>query len=796
MLPQKNGPQNGPQPAPFLLAAPGEQNEEAGFDFWGVLNRRKWLVFLGLVTGMGLGALYDAQCETVYRSVAKVKIEPKDPVVMPMSNQRILPTAAELTIRHDQLIGQYNIVDNCLTKYDLKNLTSFENLSEDKIVPTVMSNLEVSQNKEEQVLYDLVFYSSEPEDAQTILNNLIRSYEENLNEQYKNENDEVEKLLKGVYDEFTGNYKDLQNELDIIFSNNQAPVVTDTGLTEYEVQVVALGKILSEARNKLGFLDKDYQRAIAALESGPDAIEKHVWNLKEEGKIKDDGKREETRKRRNEQAELQIRNLEIELDRLKQRLGTGHRDVQGLMTTIDNWRQYLEDDSQLSDLDSGVAPEEVLRRHISLLEQQIFDTRSMMEVNYKDYERNRQKATELAMVKRKVDEIKSRQNEFSDFVRMAKERLIEIDSGNAGKNSDEGFRFQILQNATLGDPVWPVLPIILGIGGMLGSLVGFGLGCLVELADKTFHNPDEIMKQLHVPLIGHIPVIGQSKRYLVENSLIEPVVCTYHRPKSQVSEAFRAVRTALYFNTQGKHHSVIQVTSPTPGDGKSTLASNLAVSIAQSGKRVLLVDADMRRPRQHATFGISSKEGFATILSGQSQWRDVIYECNEIEGLSIMPCGLKPNNPAELSSSPQVKVLISEMREEFDFVIIDTPPMLAVTDPCPIAARVDGVILCLRIKKNVRVSAERATEMIANLGANCIGLVVNGVGAQSGYGSQYTYGAYRAGYSYNGYGYGYGYGYGNGKYYDEDQKGRQVPASPKHLENKSGEVESQQPPVA
>ena len=238
---------------------------------------------------------------------------------------------------------------------------------------------------------------------------------------------------------------------------------------------------------------------------------------------------------------------------------------------------------------------------------------------------------------------------------------------------------------------------------------------------------------------------------------------------------------------------MIQVTSPTPGDGKSTLAANLAVSIAQSGKRVLLVDADMRRPRQNAPFGIESREGFASVLSGQSQWRHVMYECEEIEGLTVMPCGAKPNNPAELSSSPQVKVLIDEMRQEFDFIIVDTPPLLAVTDPCPIAARVDGVILCLRIKKNVRVSAGRAIEMIGNLGANCIGLVVNGVGAQSGYGSQYTYGAYRAGYSYNGYG--YGYGYGNGKYYDEDKRGRKAVVAPKHLENQPSKS-SQQPPVA
>ena len=373
--------QNGPQPAPFVLSAPGEPAEEAGFDFWGVLNRRKWLVFLGLVTGMVLGGLYDAQCEIVYKSHAKVKIEPKDPLVMPMSNQRILPTAAELTIRHDQLIGQYNIVSNCLKENDLMGLRSFEQLSDDKIVPEVMANLEVSQNKEEQVLYELVYYSSEPGDAETILNSLINSYEKDLAEQYKNDSDQVENLLKTVHNDFTNNYMSLQDELDAIYMVHQAPVVTDTGLTEYEVRVVTLGKILQETRNKMGLLDADYQRAVAAMEDGPAAVEEHVWNLKEEGKIKDDGKRDEGQKVRNEQAELQIRNLEIDLERMKGRLGAGHRDVQALMTTIENWREYLDEDNNTAEQTTGVAPEEVLRRHISLLEQQIFDYRSIIEVN-------------------------------------------------------------------------------------------------------------------------------------------------------------------------------------------------------------------------------------------------------------------------------------------------------------------------------------------------------------------------------------------------------------------------------
>ena len=305
-------------------------------------------------------------------------------------------------------------------------------------------------------------------------------------------------------------------------------------------------------------------------------------------------------------------------------------------------------------------------------------------------------------------------------------------------------------------------------------MAGFGLAYLVDIADKTFRSPDEITKQLGLPLIGHIPVMSTSKKFKTDESLIDSVICSYHRPKSQTSEAFRAVRTALYFNTQGKQNSVIQVTSPTPGDGKSTVACNLAVSIAQSGKRVLLVDGDMRRPTIHHMFGIKSNEGFATVLAGKSQWEDHVFTCEEVDGLSILPCGPKPANPAELITSPRVKQLINEMRESYDFVVIDTPPVLAVTDPCPVAARVDGVILTIRIKKNVKISANRAAEILGSIGANVVGVVVNGVGVQSGYGSQYSYGAYRSGYSYSGYGqgYGYGYGYGYGKYYDDDMNGQ------------------------
>ncbi len=675
------------------------------------------------------------------------------------------------------------------------DLPSFADIPEDEVVEFVMENLEITNDKEEPVIYELVYLSSKPDDAQTVLNNLIATYKDELDEQYRSENDKYVTLLKQVQSQFKGNYERLQKELAEAQKEDQAAIVAAGGMNVHQVALRELGEKLSGAQNLLTSLNAERVRVQQALAKGPEVYEDLVWALVNEGKIKATRDRLQDQEMRSDaQIALKLQELEIAKMELSQRLGASHPRVRAVKDQIEYWNNDLQGEGEDGEAALDGSPETILQRYLLSLNQQISDEQAIIDTALVQYQVHDKEATRLAAVRREIDSINMQMDDVREFMKTAERKIVEIDPSMElnNRNRSDGFRFQTLMNATYGEVVWPILPVILGVGGLLGLLSGFGLGCLVELADKTFHNPDEIMKQFHVPLIGHIPVIGQSKRYLVENSLIEPIVCTYHRPKSQVSESFRAVRTALYFNTQGKQHSVIQVTSPTPGDGKSTLASNLAVSIAQSGKRVLLVDGDMRRPRQAATFGISAKYGFATVLSGQSQWRDVVYECEEIDGLTVMPCGSKPNNPAELSSSPQVKELIEEMREEFDFVIIDTPPLLAVTDACPIAARVDGVILCIRIKKNVRVSAERATEMLSNLGAKCIGLVVNGVGAQSGYGSQYTYGAYRAGYSYNGYGYGYGYGYGAGKYYD-DEKAAAPNSGPKHIEAKQTE---QHPPVA
>src|SRR5436190_3004001 len=237
---------------------------------------------------------------------------------------------------------------------------------------------------------------------------------------------------------------------------------------------------------------------------------------------------------------------------------------------------------------------------------------------------------------------------------------------------------------------------------MLGLLAGVGLAYLADVADKSFRSPEEIRDHLGLPLVGHIPFFKPDPETTAKRSAgestIEPMLCCYFKPKSLDSEAYRAVRTALFFSTQGQGHKVIQVTSPNKGDGKSLMIANLAITTAQSGKRVLMIDADCRRPRQHKIFNIPNDVGLSSVLTKSADVRDTIREAC-VPGLYVMGSGPIPPNPSELLVSTRFKELLDSVRDQYDYVFVDTPPLLAVTDPCVVAGKVDGLFLAIRLTR-------------------------------------------------------------------------------------------------
>jgi capsular exopolysaccharide synthesis family protein len=312
-----------------------------------------------------------------------------------------------------------------------------------------------------------------------------------------------------------------------------------------------------------------------------------------------------------------------------------------------------------------------------------------------------------------------------------------------------GYDAQTISPPGVGFKVAPSAVRYLGAAGVLGLFLGCGLAFLAEVTDKSFRTPEEIRRRLGLPVVGHIWHLTAARTAEANGpaaaGALNPLLCTYYSPQSVEAEAYRSLRTALYFSTSGEGHKVIQITSPGMGDGKTTLAANLAITIGQSGKRVLLIDADFRRPRLHRVFGLAGDVGLASVMIGEAVLRSAIQE-TPVPGLSVLPCGPIPPNPAELLTSPRFKELLDAIRKEYDFVVIDTPPLLAVTDPCVVAPRVDGLYLTLRLSKNGRPQAERAKEILTTLGAKVLGVVINDLPKRSGAGG-YGYGEYLYGYS-------------------------------------------------
>ena len=277
-----------------------------------------------------------------------------------------------------------------------------------------------------------------------------------------------------------------------------------------------------------------------------------------------------------------------------------------------------------------------------------------------------------------------------------------------------------------------------GIVAVMGLVCG--LIVLRELMDTTLKSVEEIRASIPLPILGSVPSFN-SKAPGITGSTLQTALCYYHRPGSPEAEAYRSLRTS-FLVTLREGQRVVQVTSPEPGDGKSTLTANLAIAMAQSGKRVLLIDSDLRRPTIHSLFGLRRDIGVTEVLSGEI---DLLTAAQQtvVDGLAVLTCGNLPSNPAELLASTRYAKMLRDAGQEFDIVLVDTPPLLAVSDPSIVAPNTDGLVLVLRMGKNKRNSARRVTELIDTNNIRVVGVVCNATcEVAEGYSYKETYGDY------------------------------------------------------
>jgi capsular exopolysaccharide synthesis family protein len=283
----------------------------------------------------------------------------------------------------------------------------------------------------------------------------------------------------------------------------------------------------------------------------------------------------------------------------------------------------------------------------------------------------------------------------------------------------------------------------LPVGAVAGLIFGLLLAFTIESLDNTVKSPEAAEELVGAPLLGVIPMLSQSRQHAIADAP-ERDLTVFKDPTCLAAEACRSIRTNMLFISAQKEFSLFSVTSPGPQDGKTTVAINLAVTMAQAGGKILLIDTDMRRPRIHKSFGLKSDKGISTVMAGDIQLKDAICK-SEVPNMDVLPCGPMPPNPAELLHTERFRQILADCRGIYDRIVLDSPPVGPVTDPAIIGGATDGVVLVLRAGHTTREATTFARRQLGDAGARILGLVINQTdrkGARYGYGYGYGYGYY------------------------------------------------------
>jgi succinoglycan biosynthesis transport protein ExoP len=359
--------------------------------------------------------------------------------------------------------------------------------------------------------------------------------------------------------------------------------------------------------------------------------------------------------------------------------------------------------------------------------------RATFDQQYNQAEGQNQSAVTIGLLKQDIDTKKG-------FL----EELLKNQSGNNLISSGTGNNISVAEIAL--PPDTPVSPrrLTTVLGAMfLSTLFGIGLALFLEYLDDTIRTTEEVETFLQLPALAAIPRIdSMPKRKLLlvggggeDGEAVDPTneLLIHNDSRSSLAEAYRQLRTSILLSTAGHAPKSLLITSSLPSEGKTTTAINTAISLAQTGAKVLIIDADMRRPRLHSVFNISNAEGLSTLLSNELSEESIldVIGYDEEAKLNLLPSGPVPPNPAELIASEQMSNLLKTLQKNFTHIVVDSPPIASFTDGVLIASMVDGVILVVNSGRSSRQVVRRSRQLLMDIGAKIFGVVLNNVNLRS-----------------------------------------------------------------
>jgi capsular exopolysaccharide synthesis family protein len=438
----------------------------------------------------------------------------------------------------------------------------------------------------------------------------------------------------------------------------------------------------------------------------------------------------------------ELGSLETQVAELSVKYGPANPKVAEVQQKIAAIKSQIEDSSRSLEVKLKTEYERALRDENML--------KSALTEAKQDATKANQAAIQYNILKQDVDTNKAL---YQDF-------LNKTNQANA-QRAEQQNNFRIIEPAQVPlAAVGPRRALTIAIALLLSGAFGLGMAFFLDYLDNTIKTVDDVSRYAQLPALSVIPsaltarrtvgTVGRralgGRRGASRQTSLEPLsaIASFDN-SSSVAEAYRVLRTSVLLSTAGHAPKTILVTSGQPGEGKTTTVVNTAVSLAQTGASVLIVDCDMRRPTTHKLVGANHHQGLSTYLSREVELDDVIQRL-PIPNLSIIPCGPIPPNPAELIISDKMRELLRELTLRYDHVLIDSPPLINVTDPVILSTMVDGVILVVHGGKSTREIVRRARQELTTVGAKIFGVVLNNVDLRAGGYDEYYYYRYQAGY--------------------------------------------------
>jgi succinoglycan biosynthesis transport protein ExoP len=653
----------------------------------------------------------------------------------------------DLLATHMQILQSRQIVGQALKQNGYDQLPSIVNKlkSDEDATDFVIERLYVTRGGTGQAKMGHVlnarFRHTSPKECQEIMAAIVASYKSFLGEKFQDVSKEAAELISHAKVDLASDlqkaqddYQTFREKAPLLWKGDESANVHRVNYEELEAALSEIRVKTAESRARL-----DVVRAAAQDQDANNASDLERLALLDDDNIErvgllvtvDKGDANTAEFQSTQPARLEgaraeheaYLNLMMKEKTLRVDLGPDHPQVQDAVRQQQIMRGFLkEKKDSLGNIDDKLklTPRNLVQAYVKLLENDL----ATMERREKEIkllaDKEHDSAKALVSYELRGETMRLGIANKQQLYDAAIARLREI---NLVKDY-AGFVTEVIAPPELGVLMYPKFWMCLAMGSILGLLVGVASAGTAEMRDPFFVGPGDVAQSLDLPILTQVPNLATNV-VVKRNSRLSPTISAFHRPRSREAESIRGLRTALFFRMTAGENKVIQLTSANPADGKSTLAVNLAASIAQAGDRTLLIDCDMRRPSAHKIFGLEPKVGLSNVIVGDVELADAIIE-TEVPNLSLLPCGPSPNNPAELLTNRSFAELLTLLRDRYDRIVLDTPPLLAVADPAIVSALADGVVMAIRLTRDSRMQVVRSKELLETAKANLLGVAING----------------------------------------------------------------------